>query len=95
MEHALVVLLSDFSHVVALIVGWPPAIVCTPLDRVFSTVEPAYCSKTADECATADNDEDDGSSSTKRHSDFGMEGDTTVLKIASVCRMLMYSESRG
>lgn len=27
MEHALLILLSDFSHVVGLIVGWSPAMV--------------------------------------------------------------------
>jgi hypothetical protein len=72
MEQALGVLLSDFSHVVALVVGRPPAIVCAPLIRVFSTVEPAHCSDTADKCTTANDDEDDGSSSTERHGDDGM-----------------------
>jgi hypothetical protein len=72
MEQALGILLSDFSHVVALIVGRSPAIVCTPFIRVFSTIEPAHCSNTADECATANDNEDDGSSSTERHDDNGM-----------------------
>ena len=92
MEQALGILLSDFSHVVALIVGRPPAIVCVSLVRVFSTVEPAYCSETADECAAADDDEGDGSSSTERHSGVGRRSDQTILAITSVCWILMYSE---
>ena len=72
MEHALVVLLSHLSHIVALIVGRSPAIVFTSLIRVFAAVEPAYRSETADECATADDDESNGSSCTERHNDGGM-----------------------
>ena len=92
MEQAFMILLSDFSHVVALIVGRPPAIVCVPLVRVFSTVEPAYCSETADKCAAADDDEGNGSSSAERHSGVGMKSDQTILAITSVCWMSMYSE---
>ena len=69
MKQAFMILLSDFSHVVALIVGRPPAIVCVSLVRVFSTVEPAYCSETANECSTAEDNEDNGSSSTESHGD--------------------------
>lgn len=92
MEQALVVLLSYFSHVVALVVARSPAIVCAPLVRVFSTIEPAYCSETADECATADDDEGDGSSSTESHGDSWMEDDRTVLEVTGVCWLWMYSE---
>lgn len=69
MEQALVILLSDLSHVVSLIVARSPAIVHTSLVQVFSAVEPAYCSKTADKRATAEDDEDDGGSSTESHGD--------------------------
>ena len=69
MEQALVVLLSDLSHVVALIVAGSPAIVYTSLVQVFSAVEPAYCSETANECSTAEDNEDNGSSSTESHGD--------------------------
>lgn len=95
MEQAFVVLLSDLSHVVALLVGWPPAIICIPLDRVFSTVEPAYCSETADECATADDDERDGSSRTESHGRVGVESNRIVIEMTGVCWRLIYSESEG
>jgi len=44
MEHALLVLAPDLSHVVVLIVGWSPAIVYAALVVVLSAVYPAYCS---------------------------------------------------
>ena len=64
MEHALLVLAPDLSHVVGLIVGWSPAIVYAALVVVLSAVYPAYCSQTADEGAAADYDDDDDGSVT-------------------------------
>jgi hypothetical protein len=72
MEQALVVLLSNFSHIVALIVGRPPAMVCAMLIRTFSTVEPSHCSKNADECTTAKDDKEDCKPSTESHGEDGM-----------------------
>lgn len=43
MEHALLVLVSDFSHVVVLIVGWSPAMGYVSFIGVLSAVEHAHC----------------------------------------------------
>jgi hypothetical protein len=62
MEHILMVLMSDFTHVVVLDVRRSPAIVDTSSCIVWSEEYPAYCPQTTNKSATADhNDEDDGS----------------------------------
>lgn len=43
MEHALLVLVSDLSHVVGLIVGWSPAMGYAYVVGVLSAVEHAHC----------------------------------------------------
>jgi hypothetical protein len=72
MKQALVIFLSDLSHIVALIVGRPPAMICAMLIRVLSAVKPAYCSETANECTAPKYDEEDCNSSTERHGDDEM-----------------------